>query len=262
MTTNDIRRAHQRRTQLHDRTAGTLELLADIYRDNDWKLLADPTSNTPFRTFTHFVAAELSISPAYARRYQQTIRDLVLPVRDIAGHHAATAITLADTERLGRNGITAFLATLTTDPITGPIPPPHSENAYETPPPPPPAHTRRPTPTLLARNSSQPQCPPQPPPRIPPHHHRGAQTPPAPKPPPTPPHRCSPLSPPWSAPIRHTPPTTSHPNAPPTSHVPHSSSPNSAHTSSPRHADQCPELFPTRLSAHPGKITQTESPAT
>lgn len=122
MTTNDIRRAHQRRTQLHDRTAGTLELLADIYRDNDWKLLADPTSNTPFRTFTHFVAAELSISPAYARRYQQTIRDLVLPVRDIAGHHAATAITLADTERLGRNGITAFLATLTTDPITGPDP--------------------------------------------------------------------------------------------------------------------------------------------
>lgn len=122
MTTTDIRRAHQRRTQLHDRTASTLELLADIYRDNDWKLLADPTSNTPFRTFTNFIAAELSISPAYARRYQQTIRDLVLPVRDIAGHHAATAITLADTERLGRNGITAFLTTLTTEPITDPDP--------------------------------------------------------------------------------------------------------------------------------------------
>lgn len=112
----DVRtRALSRRKQLLDRYGGTLDLLADIYRDEDWRRIEDCTTGLPYATFTRFVASELKVSAAYARRTAQAIRELVLPLREKAGAQAAAAITLTDMENLGSEGARRLIAEL--DPL-------------------------------------------------------------------------------------------------------------------------------------------------
>lgn len=96
-------RAQRRAARLRSAFTDVLETLADIYRDEDWRELADEEGN-PYRGFTAFVADQLGWKGAYARRHQQAIRSLILPLRELTMHGARIPVTSADVARLGQRG--------------------------------------------------------------------------------------------------------------------------------------------------------------
>lgn len=96
-------RAHRRAVRLRSAFTDVLETLADIYRDEDWRELADGEGN-PYSGFTTFVADQLGWKGAYARRHQQAIRSLILPLRELTVQGARIPITSADVVRLGQRG--------------------------------------------------------------------------------------------------------------------------------------------------------------
>lgn len=96
-------RAHRRAARLRSAFTDVLETLADIYRDEDWRELTDEEGN-PYQGFTAFVADQLGWKGAYARRHQQAIRSLILPLRELTVRGARVPVTSADVARLGQRG--------------------------------------------------------------------------------------------------------------------------------------------------------------
>ncbi|WP_457180802.1 hypothetical protein [Mycobacteroides abscessus] len=101
-------RAARRLTQLRRAITGVMEILADIYRDDDWKHLTG-SDGQPYRNFTVFIQDQLGGSASNARRYRQGIVDLISPLREITGQETPIPITSADIARLGREGAKAVL---------------------------------------------------------------------------------------------------------------------------------------------------------
>lgn len=101
-------RATRRLTQLRRAVTGVMEILADIYRDDDWKHLTG-SDGQPYRNFTVFIQDQLGGSASNARRYRQGIVDLISPLREITGQDTPIPITSADIARLGRDGAKAVL---------------------------------------------------------------------------------------------------------------------------------------------------------
>lgn len=101
-------RATRRLTQLRRAVTGVMEILADIYRDDDWKHLCG-SDGQPYRNFTLFIQDQLGGSASNARRYRQGIVDLISPLREITGQETPIPITSADIARLGRDGAKAVL---------------------------------------------------------------------------------------------------------------------------------------------------------
>lgn len=96
-------RAQRRVRELHRRAAGVMDILADIYRDDDWKHLTDRLGR-PYNTFAAFIREQLGGSESGARRYQQGIINLIVPLRELTGPDVAIPVRSADIARLGEDG--------------------------------------------------------------------------------------------------------------------------------------------------------------
>lgn len=96
-------RAERRVRQLHRCAAGVMDILADIYRDNDWQHLKDRLGR-PYNTFAAFIQDQMGGSASGARRYQQGIINLIVPLQQITGPDTAIPVTSTDIARLGQDG--------------------------------------------------------------------------------------------------------------------------------------------------------------
>lgn len=102
-------RAARRVQQLRRAVAGVLDILAEIYRDDDWRHLVD-AEGQGYRTFAGFIQDQLGGSASGARRYQQGIVNLIVPLQEIVGCEAALPVTSTDIARLGQAGARTVVA--------------------------------------------------------------------------------------------------------------------------------------------------------
>ncbi|MFV8160632.1 hypothetical protein ACNQVK_00515 [Mycobacterium sp. 134] len=96
-------RANRRVIQLRSSVQTMFETLVDIYRDEDWRYVND-SQGSPYTRFTTFVEDHLSCASSYARRYQQGITGLILPLQELAAPGTRIPVTSADVARLGVTG--------------------------------------------------------------------------------------------------------------------------------------------------------------
>jgi hypothetical protein len=96
-------RALRRAAQLQSAFQSVFEVLAEIYRDEDWRYIND-TTGYPYTGFTAFVQDQLGCAASYARRYQQGIVGLILPLQQVALPGARIPVTSSDVARLGVAG--------------------------------------------------------------------------------------------------------------------------------------------------------------
>lgn len=101
-------RAHRRVDELRRAASGVLEVLAQIYLDEDWKYLTDEAGQ-PFSGFTQFVQHTLGGSASNARRYRQGVETLVAPLQEITAADTRIPVTPNDIVRLGRSGAEAVV---------------------------------------------------------------------------------------------------------------------------------------------------------
>lgn len=101
-------RAHRRAAALAASVTDVLRTLADMYRDEDWRHLTDSHGN-PYTGFTAFLQDHLGGSSSNARRYQQGITGLILPLQQLTAPDTLIPITSADIARLGQAGAQAVV---------------------------------------------------------------------------------------------------------------------------------------------------------
>ncbi|QIV79670.1 hypothetical protein [Mycolicibacterium frederiksbergense] len=96
-------RALRRAQQLHNAFQTAFEVLAEIYRDEDWKFIND-AAGRPYTGFTAFVQDQMGCAASNARRYQQGIVGLILPLQELTAPGARIPVTSSDVARLGVTG--------------------------------------------------------------------------------------------------------------------------------------------------------------
>lgn len=96
-------RALRRAQQLHNAFQTAFEVLAEIYRDEDWKFIND-AAGRPYSGFTAFVQDQMGCAASNARRYQQGIVGLILPLQELTAPGARIPVTSSDVARLGVTG--------------------------------------------------------------------------------------------------------------------------------------------------------------
>lgn len=101
-------RALRRTQQLHNAFQSVFEVLAVIYRDEDWRYINDLTGR-PYTGFTAFIQDQLGCAASNARRYQQGIVGLILPLQQVAAPEARIPVTSTDVVRLGITGARAVV---------------------------------------------------------------------------------------------------------------------------------------------------------
>lgn len=107
VTAADVETAQERAVRRVDELAravsGVLEVLAAIYRDEDWRYLRDRCGE-PYRDFVGFVRDKLGGSESNARRYRQGVETLVAPLLEITGAEVRIPVTPNDVAVLGLSG--------------------------------------------------------------------------------------------------------------------------------------------------------------
>jgi hypothetical protein len=107
VTAADVETAQERAVRRVDELAravsGVLEVLAAIYRDEDWRYLRDRCGE-PYRDFVGFVRDKLGGSESNARRYRQGVETLVAPLLEITGADVRIPVTPNDVAVLGLSG--------------------------------------------------------------------------------------------------------------------------------------------------------------
>lgn len=96
-------RAARRVIELGRAVGGVLEVLAAIYRDEDWRYLSD-RAGEPYLDFSGFVRDQLGGSESNARRYRQGVETLVVPLLEITGPGTRIPVTPNDVALLGVAG--------------------------------------------------------------------------------------------------------------------------------------------------------------
>lgn len=96
-------RAQRRVRELQSYVQSAFETLAAIYRDDDWTYVNDARGR-PYSRFTEFVQDQLDCVASNARRYQQGITSLVLPLQELTAPGTRIPVTSADVARLGVTG--------------------------------------------------------------------------------------------------------------------------------------------------------------
>lgn len=96
-------RALRRAEQLHNAFQTAFEVLAEIYRDEDWRYINDGAGR-PYTGFTAFVQDQLGCAASNARRYQQGIVGLILPLQELTAPGTRIPVTSSDVARLGVTG--------------------------------------------------------------------------------------------------------------------------------------------------------------
>lgn len=102
-------RAARRVIELARAVGGVLEVLAAIYRDEDWRYLSD-RAGEPYRDFSGFVRDQLGGSESNTRRYRQGVETLVVPLLEITGPGTRIPVTPNDVALLGVAGAGQVLA--------------------------------------------------------------------------------------------------------------------------------------------------------
>jgi hypothetical protein len=100
----DAERAGERVARLRAAFADAVEVIALMYRDEDWRHLTRPDGGA-YRSMAELVADELGVASAMARRYVQAARDFYLPLAAVAVDGTPIAITSADVRELGTAGL-------------------------------------------------------------------------------------------------------------------------------------------------------------
>jgi hypothetical protein len=108
VTETPSERAARRVEELRRAASSVLEVLAQIYLDEDWRYLSDEAGQ-PFTGFTAFVQQTLGGSASNARRYRQGVETLVVPLRQLTANGAHIPVTPNDVVRLGRSGAKAVV---------------------------------------------------------------------------------------------------------------------------------------------------------
>lgn len=96
-------RALRRAQLLHNAFQTAFEVLAEIYRDEDWRYINDGAGR-PYAGFTAFVQDQLGCAASNARRYQQGIVGLILPLQELTAPGTRIPVTSSDVARLGVTG--------------------------------------------------------------------------------------------------------------------------------------------------------------
>ncbi|MCZ0730627.1 hypothetical protein [Mycolicibacterium iranicum] len=96
-------RAQRRLGELGRAASGVLEVLAAIYRDQDWRFLLDRDGQS-YNDFGHFIRDQLGGSASNARRYRQGVETLVAPLQEIVGPGTQVPVTPNDVALLGVEG--------------------------------------------------------------------------------------------------------------------------------------------------------------
>lgn len=96
-------RALRRAELLHNAFQTAFEVLAEIYRDEDWRYINDGAGR-PYAGFTAFVQDQLGCAASNARRYQQGIVGLILPLQELTAPGTRIPVTSSDVARLGVTG--------------------------------------------------------------------------------------------------------------------------------------------------------------
>ncbi|RFZ63196.1 hypothetical protein DE4576_04837 [Mycobacterium marinum] len=102
-------RAHRRTKQLHNAFQTVFEVLAEIYSDEDWRHIND-SAGRPYTGFTTFVQDQLGCAASNARRYQQGIVGLVLPLQELTSPGTRIPVTSSHVARLGVTGARVVVA--------------------------------------------------------------------------------------------------------------------------------------------------------
>lgn len=101
-------RALRRAQLLHNAFQTAFEVLAEIYRDEDWRYINDGAGR-PYAGFTAFVQDQLGCAASNARRYQQGIVGLILPLQELTAPGTRIPVTSSDVARLGVTGARAVI---------------------------------------------------------------------------------------------------------------------------------------------------------
>lgn len=101
-------RAVRRVEELKHAVGSVLEILAAIYRDQDWRYLRDD-SGASYSGFTEFVQHTLGGSASNARRYRQGVETLVAPLQELTAAGTRIPVTPNDVVRLGQSGAKAVV---------------------------------------------------------------------------------------------------------------------------------------------------------
>lgn len=96
-------RAHRRVQILCNAVQSAFEVLAEIYRDEDWRYVND-AAGRPYTGFTAFVQDQLGWAASNARRYQQGIVGLLMPLQELAAPGTRIPVSSSDVARLGVTG--------------------------------------------------------------------------------------------------------------------------------------------------------------
>jgi len=96
-------RAVRRTDALRTAFQTVFETLSEIFRDEDWRYVND-ANDRPYSGFTAFVSDQLGCASSNARRYQQGIVGLILPLQELVSPGARIPVTSADVARLGVAG--------------------------------------------------------------------------------------------------------------------------------------------------------------
>ncbi|BDZ52449.1 hypothetical protein GCM10025867_46900 (plasmid) [Frondihabitans sucicola] len=96
-------RAENRLAQLTRSFALLLQIVAQMYEDQDWRYLTRP-DGTAYGSLAQVLAEELKKSPAMARRYVQGARELYLPLSKITVDGVDIDIDSHDVQDLGIEG--------------------------------------------------------------------------------------------------------------------------------------------------------------
>lgn len=102
-------RAVRRAGELACAVGRVLEVLAAIYRDEDWRHLSG-RDGAPYPDFGAFVRDQLGGSASNARRYRQGVETLVAPLQELVGEDTRIPITPHDVAQLGQAGAARVLA--------------------------------------------------------------------------------------------------------------------------------------------------------
>lgn len=95
--------ARVRFTRLNQSFADLMELISEMYQQEDWKYLTRE-DGSEYRSLAEVVAESLSISSAMARRYVQGVKALYLPLSGVAIEGTVISIESSDVRDLGMAG--------------------------------------------------------------------------------------------------------------------------------------------------------------
>lgn len=105
-------RAETRLAQLTRSFALLLQIVAQMYEDQDWRYLTRE-DGTPYGSLAQVLAEELKKSPAMARRYVQGARELYLPLSKITVDGVDIDIDSHDVQDLGVEGAREVVSRVT-----------------------------------------------------------------------------------------------------------------------------------------------------